>query len=195
MRDTNEIYKSVLLPIARISEKQLNSPINIDAVEKVDSSSALRINTPFIANIDNASELIGTLGKIFLYTGIALAVFAALLLFNFISASIAQKKKEIGILRAVGARGSDVFKIFFAETLILVVVCLVVSLILSAVLCVAINNIIKNQSAFVSYDLLIFGPLNALIIIAIAAAVAVVGTFVPVFLTARKKPVEAIRSL
>lgn len=195
VRDTNEIYKSVLLPIARISEKQLNSLINIDAVEKVDSASALRINTPFIANIDNASELIGTLGKIFLYTGIALAVFAALLLFNFISASIAQKKKEIGILRAVGARGSDVFKIFFAETLILVVVCLVVSLILSAVLCVAINNIIKNQSAFVSYDLLIFGPLNALIIIAIAAAVAVVGTFVPVFLTARKKPVEAIRSL
>lgn len=195
VRDTNEIYKSVLLPIARISEKQLNSMINIDAVEKVDSASALRINTPFIANIDNASELIGTLGKIFLNTGIALAVFAALLLFNFISASIAQKKKEIGILRAVGARGSDVFKIFFAETLILVVVCLVVSLILSAVLCVAINNIIKNQSAFVSYDLLIFGPLNALIIIAIAAAVAVVGTFVPVFLTARKKPVEAIRSL
>ena len=70
-----------------------------------------------------------------------------------------------------------------------------VSLIRSAVLCVAINSIIKNQSAFVSYDLPIFGPLNALIIIAIAAAVAVVGTFVPVFLTARKKPVEAIRSL
>ena len=125
VRDTNEIYKSVLLPIARISEKQLNSLINIDAVEKVDSPSALRINTPFIANIDNASELIGTLGKIFLYMGIALAVFAALLLFNFISASIAQKNKEI----------------------------------------------------------------------AIAAAVAVAGTFVPVFLTARQKPVEAIRSL
>lgn len=195
VRDTNEIYKSVLLPLANVSARQIDTLVNINGIAKVDPSSTLYVSTPFVANIDSASEIIEMLGKIFLYTGIALAIFAALLLFNFISASIAQKKKEIGILRAVGARGSDVFKIFFAETLILVAVCLVISLILSAVLCVGINNIIRNQSALVSYDLLIFGPLNALIIIAIAAVVAVVGTFVPVYLTARKKPVEAIRSL
>lgn len=195
VRDTNEIYKSVLLPISGISDKQLEAVININDVEKPDASSKLTINTPLIANIDSVSEIIGMLGKIFLYTGIALAVFAALLLFNFISASIAQKKKEIGILRAVGARGSDVFKIFFAETMIIVGVCLVLSLILSSVLCFVINGMIKNQSALVSYNMLIFGPLNALIIIAIAIVVAVVGTFVPVYLTARKKPVEAIRSL
>ena len=54
-----------------------------------------------------------------------LAVFAALLLFSFISASINAKKKEIGILRAVGARGIDVFKIFIVEGIAVTLLCLV----------------------------------------------------------------------
>jgi ABC-type lipoprotein release transport system permease subunit len=51
------------------------------------------------------------------------------MLLNFISVSIANKKKDIGILRAIGARKIDVFKIFFSEALFIGVVCSLLAII------------------------------------------------------------------
>lgn len=56
---------------------------------------------------------------VFAIAGGVLAALSALMLFNFISASISAKTRDIGILRAVGGRGADVFKIFFSESSII----------------------------------------------------------------------------
>ena len=50
--------------------------------------------------------------KVFFYASIAFFVFAVALLMNFIVVSITYRKKEIGILRSIGARSMDVVKIF-----------------------------------------------------------------------------------
>ncbi|MBQ7348857.1 MAG: ATP-binding cassette domain-containing protein, partial [Clostridia bacterium] len=71
----------------------------------------------------------------FLIAGGVFGLFASLMLFNFISVSIENKKNEIGILRAVGARGVDVFKIYIIEALIITTLCLILSSVASAVLC------------------------------------------------------------
>ena len=52
---------------------------------------------------------------VFGYISLGFASFAALLLFLNISASILAKKKDIGTLRALGARGNDVASIFVNE--------------------------------------------------------------------------------
>lgn len=54
--------------------------------------------------LDAVESVMEILELAFLLAGILMAVFAMLLLYNFISVSISYKKKEIGILRAVGAR-------------------------------------------------------------------------------------------
>ena len=145
-------------------------------------------------SVSFVNELVGNLSLIFLIIGIVLAVFAALLLFNFISMSISNKKKEIGILRAVGARGTDVFKIFLSESGIIVGICTVLALIGSVVLTLVLNNLLKVEAGL-GVSLFVFGPLSVLMMIGIAAVVAVVSTFLPVYFAARKKPVDSIRSL
>lgn len=146
------------------------------------------------SSILSVNNLVENLSLVFLIIGIVLAVFAALLLFNFITMSISNKKKEIGILRAVGARGIDVFKIFFSESGIIVGICTVLALIGSIVLTFVINNVLKVEAGL-DVTLFVFGPLSVLLMVGIAFAVAVISTFLPVFFAARKKPVESLRAL
>ena len=147
----------------------------------------------FMADIREATELLNEIMVILGPAAAVLAVFAALLLFNFISASINAKKKEIGILRAVGARGIDVFKIFIVEGGVVTLACFVLGCLGALAVCLIVNAVIEPMFGIVG--LFSFGILNVLFVLAISLVTAIVSTVVPVSLTAKKKPVEAIRSL
>ena len=152
------------------------------------------IQNPIKQNLDGMIQMIKVLSKVFLYVGIAFAVFSMLLLFNFISVSISNKKKEIGILRAVGARSTDVFKIFFSETTIITGICLILSVIASFVLCAVFNTMISKEMAM-PLSLFVLGPVSILMMIGIAVVTALLSTFLPVYSIAKKRPVESIRAL
>ena len=137
-------------------------------------------------------SMISTLQTVFLIIGGVTAGFAALMLFNFISSSIAAKTKDIGILRAVGARGSDLFKIFFSESGFISIICIVLAIVASIV---TVNSINATMAKDVGMQIMQFGIVNAGLIIAGAVAIALVGTFIPVFLASRKPPIESIRTL
>lgn len=63
----------------------------------------------YVVSAENmVGSIIAAVAKILLYVGIGVFVFAVILFMTYISASISYKKREIGILRAVGARSSDV---------------------------------------------------------------------------------------
>lgn len=138
-------------------------------------------------------SLIEELSNVFLIAGLILGVFAALLLLNFISASISAKSKEIGILRAVGARGSDVFKIFFSEAFIFAFICFVLSTIGSAWLCNVINSSILQTTVVPTAELLNYNVLNVAFTLVVSLVVCALATFLPVFNAARKPPVEVSR--
>ena len=139
--------------------------------------------------IDSEDSFINEWKKVFLWTGIVLAVFSTLLLSNFISLSISNKKKEIGILRAVGAREGDVFKIFIAESLTIAIICSILALVGTAFVCYALNSSVLEQFGFAI--LVITFPTILLIVI----LVAIFATLLPVLKIARKKPVDTIRSI
>ena len=124
--------------------------------------------------------------------GLVLAVFAALLLSNFISVSISQKKKEIGILRAVGARSLDVFKIFFSESFFISALCVIFASTVSIVVCGILN---AELAVELGASLFVFGIPSLVVLIAIALVTTVVATFLPVWNEAKKKPVDSIRAL
>lgn len=138
----------------------------------------------FVSTINNMKP-------IFLIIGIVFAVFSALMLLNFISVSISAKRKDIGILRAVGARGIDVFKIFFAEAFIIALICFVLASVGAFFTCGLLNNTLTTLT---NIKLLNFQVINATIILAISLFVCVVATFLPVYFEARKSPVESIRN-
>ncbi len=152
------------------------------------------VNNSLYQEVDTVNDMVSALKLVFLIVGIVFAVFSSLLLFNFLSMSISNKKKEIGILRAVGARGTDVFKIFFAESGIIVLICLVLALIGTVIACGFINKAMANALG-ATITIFAFGWLTPVMMIALALAVAVIATFLPVFFAARKKPVDSIRAL
>ena len=150
------------------------------------------LSSAMAQNFDFVDSMVSELSKIFLYVGLVLAVFAALLLSNFISVSISHKRREIGILRAVGARSLDVFKIFFSESFFITALCVFLSLVGSLVICSVINGILVEM---LGASLFVFGILSVAVLVGVALVTAVFATFLPVYNAAKKKPVEAIRSL
>jgi ABC-type antimicrobial peptide transport system permease subunit len=136
--------------------------------------------------------MVNSLKKALLITGIVVAIFASLMLFNFISSSISNKTKEIGILRAVGARGVDLFKIFFCESSVITIICIILAVIGSKLSCDAINESMANAANLVLLD---FNIINILMIFIGAMVIAAIGTFIPVYIASKKQPVDSIRTL
>ena len=157
-----------------------------------ENSTRISLGGMYISELDMIDELVQSLSKVFLYVGLAFAAFAILLFSNFISTSISQKKREIGILRAVGARGTDVFKIFFSESFVIAFICSIISIIGTTVVCSALNTSIATE---LGASIFVFGPFSILIIIGTALITAILATFIPVWIAAKKKPVESIRAI
>ncbi len=167
----------------------------VDATyERAEDDSSCKIQNSLMDQLDYLIELADTLELGFLVAGLVLALFAFLLMFNFISVSISAKKKEIGILRAIGARTLDVFKIFLSEALIIAVICFAISTLGTFGLCAVLNTMLVGET-FIKVSLFVFGPLSALLILGIAIVTAAVSTVIPVALYSRKPPIASIRAL
>ena len=119
----------------------------------------------------------------FLIAGLVFGLFAALMLYNFISVGIESTKNEIGILRAVGARGADVFKIFIIEALIVTTICFALSTVASIILCSVINSIAVESVISISF--LNFRLINLLFILIVSVVIALIATIMPVSKAAR----------
>ncbi len=156
--------------------------------------SAVKIKNAVLEQLDTVVETADMLEMGFIIAGSVLALFAFLLMFNFISASITAKKKDIGILRAIGARTVDVFKIFVSEAFIIALICFAVSAIGTFGLCILLNNIILEEAGM-SASLFVFGPLSVLCVFGIAFVTALIATVIPVGIYSRKPPITSIRAL
>lgn len=185
------IYHNVYIPYDH-SEEQTDAIWDFHSREYGADDSKLAVSSQWVWKLDGVDAIVNRMYRLFLTAGIVLMVFAALLLSNFISVSISGKKKEIGILRALGARGVDVFKIFFAESLMLTLFCLILAIIGSVIGCAVINaQMIESVGA----ALFILGPMSYVVMLAVALLTTVLATTLPVWNAARKKPVDSIRAL
>ena len=110
---------------------------------------------------------------------------------NFIALGVMNKKTEIGILRAIGARGVDVFKVFFSESGIIAGINFLLSSLLTGITCFVINK--TAASAWGIYATMMnFGVRQIFVILLISFAVAAIASFLPVYKLAKKKPVDVI---
>lgn len=142
--------------------------------------------------LDMINEELKEFAKVFLYIGLGFALFAAVMLANFIGTSISHKKQEIGILRAIGSRSNDVFRIFFAESFIIAMINFLLSSIGVGVITFIINYVIRNQLGIL-ITILTFNLRQILLLFAVSLLVAFVASYLPVKRIASKRPIDAIR--
>ncbi len=143
--------------------------------------------------LDMMEEILVTMTSVFVYVAIAFAVFASLMLMNFISTSISYKKREIGVLRALGARGSDIFGIFFNESMVIAAINFVLSALATIIGCSIINAAVLANLP-IDIVLLNAGIRQIALILAISVGAAFIASFIPTFKISRKKPIDAINN-
>lgn len=146
-----------------------------------------------VLTTETYAYLIAILTQVFLYVGIVLAIFSMLLFYNFISVSINNKKREIGILRAVGAKRSDVFKIFYSEAFIIAMFNFVISTIITFILSYLLNKGFK-EAANLSFNLMNPSLLIVLLLFGVALLTSFISSILPVTKIANKKPIDAIQN-
>ena len=185
-------YQKIFVPFNK-TEKEINEIWNIYSNNSLNEDGAkYTVFGNYIDTLDFLDELVNEFYKIFLYAGIFLCVFALLMLSNIISISISNKTKEIGILRAVGARSMDIFKIFFSESLVIMIMCLILSTIMCIRTCHSLN---MSLAAELRISVFVFGTLSFTVILALSLLTTFIATYIPVRKAAKKKPAEIIRSL
>ena len=146
----------------------------------------------FVLTVISENEtMIKQVADLFLYVALALAVFSVFMLYNYISTSISNKKRSVGVLRGLGAGSKDVLRIFLAESLIIALINALFAGVFSAVGCILVNSYIMNtMNIFVKFAL--FGVRQVLIISGISLLTAVLSSALPIVKIAKKKPVELI---
>ena len=152
----------------------------------------INIQNSILSNVENTAELLSILTKAFLYIGIALALFSMLLFYNFISVSINNKKREIGILRAVGAKRSDVFKIFYSEAFIISVINFLLSSICVVLASVFVNDSIMKEG--IGFAIMSPNILVSLLLLGVSFITSFLSALLPVIRIANKKPIDAIQN-
>lgn len=162
-----------------------------NTADPVDGS-YIRVNNELTYMIEELDEVATYVYPVLYWIGVVFAVFSAVLFAVFVANSIVQKKNEIGVLRAIGARGLDVYRIFLCETGVIALVNALLAIVFTKVVVGLINMSVKGD-LFYQISLLHFGIRQILLILAIAAVVALVATFIPIWRIARRKPIDVIR--
>ncbi len=106
--------------------------------------------------------------------------------------SVLERTKEIGILRAIGASKKDVSRVFNAETFIVGLVAGMLGIIVTLLLNIPINAIIKEIAGVKGLSSL--PMVGAIVLIAISVILTLIAGLIPSRIASKKDPVESLRS-
>lgn len=106
--------------------------------------------------------------------------------------SVLERTKEIGILRALGARKKDITRVFDAETFIIGVLSGILGIVIAYLLTIPINDFLYRTTELVNVATL--RPDHAAFLVVISTVLTVIGGHIPAIMASRKDPVEALRS-
>lgn len=106
--------------------------------------------------------------------------------------SVLERTKEIGILRALGARKKDIKRVFNAETFIIGIFSGIIGIAIARILIIPTNIIIENASQLSNVAKL--NPIHAIILITVSVTLTILGGLIPASMASKKNPVEALRT-
>ncbi|MTI96680.1 MAG: ATP-binding cassette domain-containing protein [Firmicutes bacterium] len=123
----------------------------------------------------------------------AISLVVSLIMIGIITyTSVLERTKEIGVLRALGARKKDITRVFDAETLILGVFSGVLGVVIAWLLTFPINSLLYDWTGLSGVANL--QMLHAIVLVVISTILTVLGGHIPARMASQKDAVEALRS-
>ncbi len=107
--------------------------------------------------------------------------------------SVLERRKEIGILRAIGASKHNISTVFNAETFIIGALAGVIGIVISELIILIANPILHSLTGQDNINA-ILPPAAALILIVLSVILTLIGGIIPSRKAAKSDPVTALRS-
>lgn len=167
----------------------------LDENRNYSSSNTFYLHNDISYSIREAGDILGLLSVIFSAVAVVMIIFAILITYNYISVSISIKRKEIGIMRALGARKKDVFNIFYAKSLLIAFISAAAALIGGLILTICINQFLIRGYFQYNFSVLSYGWLAVLAIIGLSFITVTVSSIIPILRFVKNKPVDIIKNL
>lgn len=169
--------------ITKIIDNYNKNKKDADKIEYTDIVGIMMSSVTTIVNVIS-SVLIAFVAISLIVSSIMIAIITYI--------SVIERTKEIGILRAIGASKKDISRVFNAETLIEGLAAGVLGIIITVLLNIPINIIIKHMVDIKNISVL---PIKgAIILIIISVLLTVFAGLIPAKIASKKDPVEALRS-
>ena len=142
--------------------------------------------------MSSVSTIINVISYVLIaFVGISLVVSSIMIgIITYIS--VLERTKEIGILRSIGASKKDVSRVFNAETLIIGLVAGLIGIIVTLLLNIPINMIIKSIVGISNISKL--PTAGAIILVVISVGLTMIAGLIPARFAAKRDPVEALRT-
>ena len=152
-----------------------------------------------IRYVDNVSSIMslvrlvlgGVSGVLIALTAVSLVV-SAIMIGIITYVSVIERVKEIGVLRAVGARKKDIVRLFVTETGIIGLLSGVMGLLVTFIAEIPLNAILKSVTGIGS--LVFLNWWHILVLIGISVFITIAAGFIPSLLASKQGPVKALRS-
>lgn len=141
---------------------------------------------------DMLSSMVDVISYVLIgFTAISLIVSSVMIgIITYVS--VIERTKEIGILRAIGARKKDIARVFNAETFIIGFFAGLVGVVVAAILTVPVNAIISVLAGVGGIASL--NVLHCVILIAVSICLTLISGLIPASKASRKDPVTALRT-
>ncbi len=172
------------------SDQKTNSGNYISAWQKSGKGNLgyFDMSEMFLVNMRSTLDLVSAM--LIAVAAISLVV-STVMIGVITSNSVVERTREIGILRAIGARKKDIRNVFIAETSIIGLCSGLIGILVTYILCPVLSAIIKAVSGIGS--LLHFHPLHAFILVCLSLALTVISGIIPAIMASRKNVVDALR--
>lgn len=183
-------YQSVNIIASDISQIGTIENNTAKALNRNEKLPAVRISDSgqFLNTI---STTIGSLTSFVTMLGAISLVVAAVSIFNVMIMSVSERVKEIGILRSIGTRKSEIRKMFLYEAIIIGLIGAVIGALLSIVSSyLTVIAIVGNTTYFFTPTSMIYIPQGMLI----GIATCVLSGVYPAWRAADLDPIEALRA-
>lgn len=123
----------------------------------------------------------------------AISLITSMLMIGILTyTSVIERTKEIGVLKALGARKRDITRVFDSETFLLGVFSGVLGVVIAYLLDIPINQELQHLTGLVNVAVL--DPKNALVLILVSTVLTLLGGHIPALMAARRDAAVALRS-
>lgn len=160
--------------------------------EDKDSDDAI-VYTDMAGTMSNMTSGIMDAITIVLVAFAAISLVVSLIMICIITyTSVLERTKEIGVLRALGARKKDITRVFDAETFILGLFSGILGIVIAWLLTFPINSVLYSITDLENVAKL--RPEHAILLVVISTILTVMGGHIPAKMASKKDAVEALRS-